>query len=242
LVDAEGREVQSAFLQLDQELWDRTGRRLTVLFDPGRIKRGLRANIESGPPLVEGRRYRLVVDEGWRYADGRPLGAGVSKTFQVVAADRTAPDVNTWTIAPPLPDTRAPLLLRFSEVLDRALLSSAISVVDAAGESIPGEIEVAQGERAWAFTPERAWRAGEYGIRVSSEIEDVAGNSPRRVFDAELIRDPPSDDGVLSVLTRPFSISGTEAGRSRTVRMRERVESIPGTRTGPLHRHISRGR
>jgi hypothetical protein len=64
LLDAGGRPIERAFLQLEDELWDPSGRRLTVLFDPGRIKRGLKANLESGPPLVEGRRDRLAVEGG----------------------------------------------------------------------------------------------------------------------------------------------------------------------------------
>ena len=210
LVDDGGREVQRAFLQLEQELWDRSGRRLTVLFDPGRIKRGLRANVESGPPLVEGRRYRLVVDGGWRYADGRPLGRAVSKAFEAGAPDRTAPDIDAWAIEPPSPGTRASLVLRFPEILDRALLSSGIDVVGPAGEPIRGDIGVAPGERDWAFTPERAWRTGEYRIRVSAQMEDVAGNSLLRVFDAEMIGSHAVEEDVPSFLMRRFSISGTK--------------------------------
>src|SRR6185436_10043517 len=42
LVDENGQTVSGAFLQLEEELWDPGRRRLTVLFDPGRVKRGLR--------------------------------------------------------------------------------------------------------------------------------------------------------------------------------------------------------
>src|SRR5689334_5388387 len=42
LLDESGREVRGAFLSLDQELWDPERRRLTLLFDPGRVKRGVR--------------------------------------------------------------------------------------------------------------------------------------------------------------------------------------------------------
>jgi hypothetical protein len=51
-----GKPVPLAFLELDQELWDPGNRRLTVLFDPGRIKRGLVPTNEIGPPIVEGKR------------------------------------------------------------------------------------------------------------------------------------------------------------------------------------------
>jgi hypothetical protein len=41
LLDESGHPVDLPFLELDQETWDAEGRRLTVLFDPGRIKRGV---------------------------------------------------------------------------------------------------------------------------------------------------------------------------------------------------------
>ena len=165
------------FSQLEEELWDASGRRLTVLFDPGRIKRGLRANLESGPPLLEGRRYTLVVDGGWRDADGRPLAAGVAKVFETMAPDRAVPVAEEWTLETPAAGTHTPLVLRFPEVLDRALLSSAIAVVDSAGETVHGDIDVLPGEQTWTFTPARVWRQGIYSLRVSSELEDVAGKA-----------------------------------------------------------------
>ncbi len=45
----DGQPVAYPFLELDQELWDREQRRFTVLFDPGRIKRGL-ASLAEGDP------------------------------------------------------------------------------------------------------------------------------------------------------------------------------------------------
>ena len=45
-----------------EELWDQGFRRLTMTFDPGRIKRGLTSNEAIGPPLAEGKHYTLVID------------------------------------------------------------------------------------------------------------------------------------------------------------------------------------
>ena len=40
--------------------------RFTLLFDPGRIKRGLKpAQRRVGPVLEEGKSYTLVIDRGW---------------------------------------------------------------------------------------------------------------------------------------------------------------------------------
>ena len=45
-----------------EELWEPGYKRLTMTFDPGRIKRGLTSNEKIGPPLTEGKRYTLVID------------------------------------------------------------------------------------------------------------------------------------------------------------------------------------
>jgi hypothetical protein len=204
LVDERDQTVAGAFLELDEELWDPTGRRLTVLLDPGRIKRGLRANLESGAPLVEGRRYRLEIDGAWRDGHGVPLLRGASKAFSVVAADRTAPQLEAWDVAAPPAGTRLPLVVRFPESLDRALLASAIGVEDCAGETVEGTIHVTDAERRWTFTPSAPWRPGRHQLRVAAEIEDVAGNSPRRLFDTDLSQAIRTD--IPSVLRRPVII------------------------------------
>src|SRR5262249_56091734 len=49
LLDAAGKPIEAPFLELEQELWDESGRRFTLLIDPGRIKRGLKPREEGGP-------------------------------------------------------------------------------------------------------------------------------------------------------------------------------------------------
>ncbi len=42
LLDADGKPIERAFLELGEELWDPDGKRFTLFIDPGRIKRGLK--------------------------------------------------------------------------------------------------------------------------------------------------------------------------------------------------------
>ncbi len=208
LVDGAGRTIDRAFLALDEELWDPSGRRLTVLFDPGRIKRGLRANLEMGPPLVEGRRYSLVVDAGWRDAHGRPLAEQHVKTFAAIAPRRASPDPGRWSIVPPEGRTRTPLVVHFDEPLDRALLFTSVAVLDERGDPVHGIIEVGAGEGEWSFTPGQPWQPGRYRLRVSPELEDAAGNSLERVFDAELSSGSAAAPNAAPVPTREFLVTG----------------------------------
>src|SRR5207302_1594426 len=61
LIGEDGKEVETPFLELEEELWDGEGTRFTLFFHPGRVKRGLKPREEVGPTLEEGKRYTLVV-------------------------------------------------------------------------------------------------------------------------------------------------------------------------------------
>src|SRR5580698_4185570 len=61
LLDDREQVVRDPFLVLSQELWSLDGRRLTVLMEPGRIKRGIGADPTHDPALVVGRTYSLVI-------------------------------------------------------------------------------------------------------------------------------------------------------------------------------------
>ncbi|MEE8586424.1 MAG: hypothetical protein V3T83_16380, partial [Acidobacteriota bacterium] len=61
LLDEAGNEVRDAFLIMEPELWDPQHKRFTLLFDPGRIKRGLAPHEQLGLPLQVGRSYRLAI-------------------------------------------------------------------------------------------------------------------------------------------------------------------------------------
>ena len=205
LLKDDGKPVDLPFLRLGEELWDPTGTRLTLLIDPGRIKRGLRPREEHGPVLEAGRSYTLVIDRGWPDAEGDPLGAEVRKTLRAGPPDEIQPNPRTWTIARPEPSTRAPLTLTFPEPLDRGLLESALTVVASKGEDIPGEIEVDADETRWRFTPEAPWGAGGYELQVDAELEDLAGNSIRRPFEVDVQRDTPIRPEA-SVIRLPIAI------------------------------------
>ena len=186
LVDEDGQTVSGAFLQLEEELWDPTRRRLTVLFDPGRVKRGLRTNLERGAPLKSGHVYRVVVDAGWHDGEGAPLGAPFERRLRVGDADRRSPDPVRWRIDPIRAGSQAPVVVAFDEPLDRALVGQSLMVVDENGGRIAGMVTVPDSAREWRFTPAHPRRPGSYRLRVSTDLEDVAGNSLRRVFDTDL--------------------------------------------------------
>ena len=98
LLDAKGKVVEGAFLQLEEELWDREGMRLTLLFDPGRIKKEVKPREDLGPCLEAGKAYTLEIAAAWRDAEGRPLKAGFKKSFRAAKADETPPEPKAWKV------------------------------------------------------------------------------------------------------------------------------------------------
>ena len=206
LMDEAGREVTGAFLALEQELWDPARRRLTLLFDPGRVKRGIRTNLESGAPLVAGRRYALVIDDQWPDGNGAPLASGYRLAFEAVGADRRSPDPTRWRLTPPAAGTRAALRVAFGEPLDHALASRMLSVQDASGRPVAGAAVLAEGDSVWTFAPSAAWSTGAYTVRVDSALEDVAGNNISRLFDVDRRASGDQLDGA-PIRTVPFRVS-----------------------------------
>lgn len=178
-----GRKVELPFLEVGEELWDREARRVTLLFDPGRIKSGLVPREEEGPALARGKTYTLAVDGGWPDVHGRPLVAGFRKTFKVGPPDETQPDPKTWTWTLPKGGTREPLTLSFPEPLDAGLLARVLAV-----EGVEGEVELDRAETVWRFTPKAPWKSGAHALLVDTVLEDLAGNSLERPFEVDVVR------------------------------------------------------
>jgi hypothetical protein len=212
LFDERGRELSKAFLRLQQELWDESHERLTVWFDPGRIKRGLRPNEEMGAPLVEGRSYRLVIDNSWLDAEGNAMAESFEKKFTVTRADREAPDPGKWQVIAPHIGTSEPVRVIFPEPLDRALLESKLDLLDYHGTRLEGAVEIIDGEREWHFTPSNVWTEGRYLIEIDTMLEDRAGNNLRRAFDIDLKKSSPVSSEVAGRILLRFE---TLAGANR---------------------------
>jgi hypothetical protein len=209
LLDGAGREVEDAFLVVpNQELWDPEHRRLTLLFDPGRIKQGIRPNEELGMALRVGDTYTLVVDSTWQDAEGNRLSAGQMKRFTVGPADRESPRPEEWLVTTPNPGSRAPIVLDFPEALDHALLQRLLVVKRTQGAvrfDVPGRVEVPLSAARWMFFPESGWQAGTYVVEVDTDLEDLAGNNLRGVFDVDRTVPQPAAATTAKV-TVPFVI------------------------------------
>jgi len=213
LLDGKGRKIPNPFLELGEELWDPSGRRFTLFFDPGRIKRGLKPREDVGPALEQGKSYTLVIDRRWTTASGHSLKATFRKPFRVGPPDEKQPDHKRWKLRPPAAGTRKPLTVQFPESLDHAMLNRVLTVHEAkssrtatGGLGRSGTITVDRNERRWRFTPKSNWPAGNYVLRIATSLEDLAGNSIGRPFEVDLKSKRPRKPSAKTV-ELPFRVS-----------------------------------
>jgi hypothetical protein len=202
--DATGQTVELPFLELEQELWGPSGKRLTVLFDPGRIKRGLVPNQEEGLPLIPGQTYRLAFSSAWLDAQGEPLAETFEKLFTVTPADYSSPVPPQWKLTVPTPETKEPLIVDLGEVVDHALALRLIDVLASGRKTLAGAASLAEHETRWAFTPKTPWRAGLYQLRIEGALEDPSGNSVLRPF--EVSPDEPQAPAMPSISYLSFEV------------------------------------
>jgi len=186
IYDENGKVLQGseAVFLPSQELWDPTFQRLTMTFDPGRIKRGLTSNQRIGPPIAEGKRYTLVIDREWPDARGVPIVEGFRKSFTGGPAQRTPPDPKQWRVTAPKSATSAPVVVTFPAPMNYPLLQRMLQVGGPQG-NITGSISIAQKETEWRFVPQTPWKPGDYRLVVDTGLEDLAGNHIGQPFDID---------------------------------------------------------
>ncbi|MEM9523883.1 MAG: hypothetical protein AAF982_07790, partial [Pseudomonadota bacterium] len=183
LQNAEGAVDDAAFMKFKQELWNEDRTRLTVLVDPGRIKRGVATNLELGPALLAGQDYALTIAPGWPSADGRTVTAGFSKPFNVSAPLRSRLDTALWDVSVPSLGGFDVLRITFDRPFDHQLLQKDIRVITPDGKAVGGDIEIGEDETTWEFQPSAPWQDRQLMLIVRGTLEDVAGNNFQDLLD-----------------------------------------------------------
>ncbi len=192
LRDVDGKRVADPFLELPQELWNPEMTRLTVLLDPGRIKRGLLPNKLVGAVLAEGKQYVFTIDRTLKDASGQLLERRFQKTFRAGPPDYTQPAPKRWRLDHPAKGTRDPLRVSFTKALDHALASRLLTVRRQSGHPVPGQVSLKRGDTVWEFRPDHLWVGEAHHLHVDHRLEDLAGNSIERPFEDALDPHPES--------------------------------------------------
>ncbi|MDT0607712.1 hypothetical protein [Croceitalea rosinachiae] len=173
------------FLDLETELWDKKHTRLTLWFDPGRIKTDLIPNKEKGLPLKQGHVYTITIDKNWKSATGFPLAQSYSKTLKIVGKDGKSPDLTNWKITAPLENTKSPLKIDFHDALDPVLALECIKLFK--GDTpLSGNLKLSNTDKTILFEPNHFWKKGVYKLGVNPILEDLAGNNLKNLFDSDL--------------------------------------------------------
>jgi hypothetical protein len=187
LLHADGRRVQEPFLE--QELWSPSGRILTVMMHPGRVKTGLKARDEQGPVLS-------VADDVALALDGVPI-----KRWSVGPADEIGPVASAWRVSAVRVDSKQPVVVAFDGPID-GRDGEYLAIADVRDRRVAGRARLTDGESAWTFTPSAPWRAGAYKLVIRGTLEDPAGNRLGSRFETSIHSPPaPPADAVL-----PFTV------------------------------------
>lgn len=201
LVDADGNIDDAAFMRFKQELWNADRTRLTLLMDPGRIKRGVATNERLGAALHAGQDYKLVIDGGWQTANGQATLPRFEKVFHVTKALRTLPNVDNWQVSAPKIGSQQALKITFDRPFDYELLRSKIHVLTPDGEPIQGNITTEDNESTWLFHPESTWQNEQITLVVDATLEDVAANNFKDLLDHSVA------DGTKAVQTLTIDVT-----------------------------------
>ncbi|TDH21332.1 hypothetical protein EXU57_20570 [Segetibacter sp. 3557_3] len=194
LINRNNDTLPDIFLDLQPELWNKERTVLTVWLDPGRIKRDLIPNRQSGNPLKQGESFTLVVSSGWKDRNNLPLQQEYKKAFVVGARDSLSPALEQWNLQVPSQGTREPLNATFNDVLDYFLAQESVRVVANTGIEVAGKTVVIDNQTKLRFTPDEPWLPGVYNLQVDPVLEDLSGNNLNRPFDRDLqVKNPNAD-------------------------------------------------
>lgn len=185
-IDGDGNEVAEVpepFREV--ELWDESFTRMTLWFHPGRQKPGVNLNVEIGPILEEGKRYRLEVSDDWRTEAGQELDGPTSHVFTAGPLDNEQPDPKNWKLGYAKGSLgKFNASISIGEPLDPESVRKRVRIL-LDGE----EVDYRYSEDALYFDP-ASKDSGRVVVRIDPRVEDLAGNSVVRPFNLDLEKNP----------------------------------------------------
>jgi len=200
LLDEEGNDLKGVFFDNQYELWSENFTRLTILVDPGRVKTGLRANVQLGRAFQKGKRYKLVIDKNWKTLGGQTLAKNYVKEFYGAEADLIAPDKELWNVTAPEANSKKPLIIRFGQSIDHVSARKFMNITDHSQALIAGELKLENDDSVMRFYPNKKWQDGKYQILINSRLEDIVGNNLNGLFDHQSGTLKNQQEGIIARL------------------------------------------
>jgi hypothetical protein len=172
---SDGSQIHEPFLE--QELWSPSGKILTILMHPGRVKSGLKAREEAGPILSEGKDVALTLD-------AIPI-----KHWRVEPTDAMGPMPSAWKISTVCVASTQRLVVKLDGPIE-GREADYLAIVDSKDERVEGRAQLTSGETIWTFTPNLSWQSGAHALVARGTLEDPAGNRLGSHFETS-INSPP---------------------------------------------------
>lgn len=185
-IDEEGNEVAEVpepFREV--ELWDETFTRLTLWFHPGRQKPGVNLNVEIGPILEEGKRYRLEISDTWKTESGVGVSGSLDHEFVAGSYDGTQPNPYQWDVGRSTYHLgKATGRVVTDELLDPQSALKRVRIFLNEKETI---FRVVGRELQFGLGQGSEFRLT---VQIDPRVEDLAGNSVARPFNLDIDKNP----------------------------------------------------
>jgi hypothetical protein len=184
-LDAEGNQLSRILLDLGQAITDSEQKSLTIWIEPGRQKRDLGPNQILGTPFEVGKAYKLIIEPSIKDKNGIPMRQPFSKDLIISDPVRTMPDPSNWNIILPENNKIQPLTIDTKTAYDFKSVQAHVFITYDL-KVIKGILRYSDQTNTITFLPNLPWTKGIYKIHVNGIIEDLAGNTPQRLFDTDL--------------------------------------------------------
>ena len=198
-LDEEGAAIDRSILNLKAPLLSDDGTLLTIWIEPGRQKRLLGPNHHLGSVFDPYKSYILHIDGDIKDMEGIDMGREVRHTFITTDTDRVKPSIEDWRASDIVAHTSEPLEIVLPEPIDYGSLIDAFGVYNQ-GRRVAGTLDYDSEAAMISFRPDSKWNAGSYTIRIEHQLEDLAGNNLRHLFDRP-IKHANTDENTLESYT-----------------------------------------
>ena len=185
LIGPESQIIKNAFVEIPEGLWNEARTRLTLLFHPGRIKRGVGPNHSLGPVLAEGLQYELVIDKNWKDANGKNLVGKTSKKYHVSKERRNKIDRKDFYFSSSCPEDCQLLLVIKNTLIDIEMARNSIAIINSNQEVLDVQISYDDDGKSILFRSQGFYAGEKYMMSINPRLEDICGNSFYYVFDSE---------------------------------------------------------
>ena len=183
LLDEEKKIIKDAFVELPEGLWNEDRTRLTILFHPGRVKRGVGPNMKQGAIFQEGKSYTLQISNEWPDANGNNLTESFEKSIVAGKAVRSKMKIEDWRIDT-LCNEFCRIVIHPDHLVDTEMVLRYFELKDSDSQTIPIEV-IPKPDGSIELKSSLILPNENYRLFIDPRLEDVCGNTFLNSFDYE---------------------------------------------------------